>query len=136
MKRTKINIIKNVFLSNLSIVEELLSEIELVFEKRERIFLKINRKIEEKKILTKINEIKMILKGLKKEFDIKEEEITDEAIVNSRCAKIWEILNDLKSDKLKRYGEVPKELKDILDPKIERLIYLINEIVDLSSKRR
>ncbi|MCM8771627.1 MAG: hypothetical protein NC922_00915 [Candidatus Omnitrophica bacterium] len=136
MKKAKVDLIKNVFLSNLSTVEELLIEIELIFEKRERIFLKIKKQIDEKEVMLKISKIKKVLKDLKKEFNIKEEEMAETAIVNSRCAKIWEILNDLKSEKLKRYGEIPKDLGIILDPKIEEIIYLINEIVDMAAKKR
>lgn len=135
MRKTKIEILKNAFLSSFLVIEELLNEIESFFEVKKRIFVKIKKTTDRESMLLKIGEIKEILKELKKKFNIKEEEITDTAIVNSRCAKIWEILNDLKSEKLKRYGEIPEEIKKEIDPLIEKMIVLINEIVDLTNKK-
>jgi hypothetical protein len=64
-------------------------------------------------------------------LNLKEERISDMAIINSRCAKIWEILNDLKGEKLKKYGSVSEDLKNYLNPEIEKILKRVNEIVDL-----
>ncbi|MCS7179750.1 MAG: hypothetical protein NZ891_00130, partial [bacterium] len=98
----KINIIKNALLSSFSVVEELIEEIEFILEDRERIFLKYRKSIEEKVIKMKIFEMKKVLLDLKEKLNIKEEEVVDKAVINSRCAKIWEILNDLRIEKLRR----------------------------------
>lgn len=137
MKDRKIDIIKNAFLSSFYIIEELLNEIEFFLERKERFFMKVKRSgINEEKILSKINEMKTILRKIKEELSIKQEETTDIAIINSRCAKIWEILNDLKSEKLKRYGEIPMKIEIFIEPLIKKLISLTNEIVDLTNKKK
>lgn len=136
MRKEKIDIIKNAFLSSFSVIENLLEEIEAVLEPKERMFFKIKRNLDQRELKLKIIEIKNILKDLKEKLGIKEEEITDIAIINSRCAKMWEILNDLRSDKLKRYGEIPKEVKSITESSIKKLIDLVNEIVDLTTQKR
>mgnify|MGYP001263500292 CR=1 FL=1 len=126
--------IRNALSSSFSIIEELIEEIDNVFKKEENLFLKIERRIDkkgQKKIEENIKQIKTILKNLKKEFNLDEEKISDKTIISSRCAKIWEILNDVKGNKLRKYGEVPDYLKKYLDPEIEKILKLINEIVDL-----
>lgn len=120
MRREKIDLIKNAFLSSFSVIENLLEEIEAVLEPKERMFFKIKRNLDQRELKLKIIEIKNILKDLKEKLGIKEEEITDIAVINSRCAKMWEILNDLRSDKLKRYGEIPEEVKSIAESSIKK----------------
>ncbi|MCX7917559.1 MAG: hypothetical protein N2589_05475 [bacterium] len=132
----KINIIKNALLSSFSVVEELIEEIEFILEDRERIFLKYRKSIEEKVIKMKIFEMKKVLLDLKEKLNIKEEEVVDKAVINSRCAKIWEILNDLRIEKLRRYGEINQDIKLIIEPSIKKLLKLTNEIVDLTTKKR
>ncbi|MGC8977389.1 MAG: hypothetical protein ACP5OB_07190 [Candidatus Ratteibacteria bacterium] len=79
----------------------------------------------------KIEEIKEILKCVKKDLGLKEEIIKDKAVINSRCAKIWEILNDMKGEKLRKYGNVPEDIKNYLNQAIEKILKIINEIVEL-----
>lgn len=136
MRREKIDLIKNAFLSSFSVIENLLEEIEAFLKPKERMFFKIKRNLDQRELKLKIIEIKNILKDLKEKLGIKEEEITDIAVINSRCAKMWEILNDLRSDKLKRYGEIPEEVKSITESSIKKLIDLVNEIVDLTTQKR
>ena len=133
MKKIPLSI-QNAITSSLTIIEDLVCEMDIVFKDENKIFSKIEKKIsieKMKKIRENIGEIKKILQKLKNELDLKEERISDVAIINSRCAKIWEILNDLKGEKLKKYGSVSEDLKNYLDPEIEKILKLVNEIVDL-----
>jgi tetrahydromethanopterin S-methyltransferase subunit B len=133
MKKIPLSI-QNAITSSLTIIEDLVCEMDIVFKDENKIFSKIEKKIsieKMKKIRENIGEIKKILQKLKNELNLKEEKISDVAIINSRCAKIWEILNDLKGEKLKKYGSVSEDLKNYLDPEIEKILKLVNEIVDL-----
>jgi hypothetical protein len=133
MKKIPLSI-QNAITSSLTIIEDLVCEMDIVFKDENKIFSKIEKKISVKKmekIKENIEEIKKILKKIKEEMNLKEEKISDVAIINSRCAKIWEILNDLKGEKLKKYGSVSEDLKNYLDPEIEKILKLVNEIVDL-----
>jgi hypothetical protein len=133
MKKIPLSI-QNAITSSLTIIEDLVYEMDIVFKDENKIFSKIEKKIsieKMKKIRENIGEIKKILQKLKNELNLKEERISDVAIINSRCAKIWEILNDLKGEKLKKYGSVSEDLKNYLDTEIEKILKLVNEIVDL-----
>jgi len=133
MKKIPLSIL-NAITSSFTIIEELVCEMEVVFKDESKIFSKVEKKInveKMKKIKENIKEIKEILKNIKGELNLKEEKVTDKAIINSRCAKIWEILNDMKGDKLKKYGNIPEEVKKCLEPVIERILKLVNEIVEL-----
>jgi hypothetical protein len=133
MKKIPLSI-QNAITSSLTIIEDLLYEMDIVFKDENKIFSKIEKKIGVKKmekIKENIEEIKKILKKIKEEMNLKEERISDIAVINSRCAKIWEILNDLKGEKLKKYGSVSEDLKNYLNPEIEEILKLVNEIVDL-----
>ncbi|MCM8785110.1 MAG: hypothetical protein NC827_01715 [Candidatus Omnitrophica bacterium] len=131
MKKISLSI-QNALTSSFLIVEELINEIENAFNNKDRIFSKIKKNIEKKEeIEEKIRRIKMVLKKIKEDLNLREEIILDKAIIGSRCAKIWEILNDIKGEKLRKYGDVPKSFENYLDPLIEKILKLVNEIMDL-----
>ena len=46
----------------------------------------------------------------------------------AKLSYCWEILEDAKTKKMKRYGDVHDGLADILDPELEAIINLILEI--------
>ena len=126
--------VQNAIVSSFTIIEDLVYEIENIFNEENKIFSKVAKKInieKKRKIEENIKEIKNILKKIKYELNLKEEEISDIAIINSRCAKIWEILNDLKDEKLKKYGDISEDFKNYLNPEIEKILKLVKEIVDL-----
>ncbi|HOM27817.1 MAG TPA: hypothetical protein PKV21_09995 [bacterium] len=121
--------IQNAIFSSFLIIEDLIDEIENLLD-NDRIFLKIEKDFGRHRIvLGKIKQIKEILKELKKDLNLKEEIITDKAIIGSRCAKIWEVLNDMKGEKLKKYGDIPDWVKSVLNFKVEKILKLINEMV-------
>ncbi len=125
--------IQNTLKSSISVIEELVTEIEEVLKDDKMIFTKIERKItgEKNKELKKIKEIKIILQEIKRDLGLKEEVIIDKAVINSRCAKIWEILNDMKGEKLKKYGNVSEDVKNYINSAVEKILKIVNEVVDL-----
>jgi len=124
---------RNALSSQLGVIEELLNEIESVLKDEENyLFLKIERKIKKenrKKINERIKELRKIIADMKQKFNLKEGVLTDIAIISSRTSKIWEILSDMKTEKMKRYGKIPDGLSDILDPLIDRMIKLTERII-------
>jgi len=124
---------RNALSSQLAVIEELLNEIESVLKDKENfLFLKIERKIKKedrKKINERIKELKKIIAVMKRKFNLKEDVLTDIAVISSRTSKIWEILCDMKTEKMKRYGKIPDGLSDVLDPLIDRMIKLTERII-------
>jgi len=123
---------RNALSSQLAVIEELLNEIESVLEEENFLFLKIEKKIKKedrKKINERIKELKKIISVMKRKFNLKEDVLTDIAVISSRTSKIWEILCDMKTDKMKRYGEPPDALSGVLDPLIDRMIKLTEDII-------
>ena len=49
-------------------------------------------------------------------------------IVNAKCAKIWEILTDTFSRKIKGYGTFPEKYAEEFDTDINKLIEITNKI--------
>ncbi|HOK57214.1 MAG TPA: hypothetical protein PLF90_07785 [bacterium] len=126
--------IQNTLKSSISVIEELVTEIEEVLKDDKMIFTKIERKItgeKNKELKKKIKEIKIILQEIKRDLGLKEEVIIDKAVINSRCAKIWEILNDMKGEKLKKYGNVSEDVKNYINSAVEKILKIVNEVVDL-----
>jgi len=112
---------RNALSSQLAVIEELLNEIESVLEEENFLFLKIEKKIKKedrKKINERIKELKKIISVMKRKFNLKEDVLTDIAVISSRTSKIWEI-----------YGEPPDALSGVLDPLIDRMIKLTEDII-------
>lgn len=53
-----------------------------------------------------------------------------------KCAVLAVNLEELKGKHLARYGELPRDLVEFLDPRIERLIASINHIFRLAEKSK
>ncbi len=126
--------------SALSVVEELLLEMERLLEGKNphRIFTKIENNIPGKnRILIKeeINNLWNQLKDIKDILDIKPETISENILISSRCGRIWEILCDLESKSLQRYGDPPERLPEFLDERVKNLINHIKGIAELTGKR-
>lgn len=50
----------------------------------------------------------------------------------SRCTKIWEVLCDLKTDRMGGYGDVTPDLPGYLDPKIDDMLKTVDNILVLA----
>ncbi len=82
-------------------------------------------------VLRKASLIRDRLKIMAERFDL-EKEYTDasrEAL--GKLPYCWEILEDAKAMRLKRYGEVAEGLGDVLDPQLNIIIDLILEMEHL-----
>ncbi len=105
----------------LRIVEDRLREIEQMIEAgdykgvlkeiKNDVPPKMKDKIREKSSLVR-NRIKM----LTERFDLVKEPGVTSRLALSRLSYCWEILQDARSQKLKRFGSVAEGLGDVLDP--------------------
>jgi hypothetical protein len=50
--------------------------------------------------------------------------------INAKLSYCWEILQDTRADKLKRYGEIEENIKEVLDPDLDTIIGLVTEMED------
>jgi bifunctional N-acetylglucosamine-1-phosphate-uridyltransferase/glucosamine-1-phosphate-acetyltransferase GlmU-like protein len=87
-------------------------------------------KSERAEILTVVNELRKGLKELIQTFNLSSYAVTERQIVNAQCAHLWILLQDSKSNKLKRYGDVPLESGGELDRIIDDLLRLVNKLKD------
>ena len=127
---------KNGLSSSLSIVEELLIEIEdlLNCENKNAVFIKWRNSLnasQKEGIKKEIGEIREQIEDIKTKLLLPSEILNNSVLISSRCGKMWEILCDLETRKLKRYGEIPKNLSDFLDPKIRKVVNSIEKILEI-----
>ncbi|MGH7889079.1 MAG: hypothetical protein ACRENF_00840, partial [Thermodesulfobacteriota bacterium] len=47
----------------------------------------------------------------------------------------WVNLEEIKSKRLRGYGEVPDELREFLDPQVDVIMSLVNEISKIASAK-
>lgn len=106
---------------SLDLVEEMLDDLE------KALGMAVNSAV-----LNEIKRVRGILCEIKANLRLKSHRATASGIFISRCAKIWETLCDLKSDRLRKYGEPSRNLAEYLDPKIDEMIKSVNKILDIA----
>jgi hypothetical protein len=65
----------------------------------------------------------------------KRSEETKSQILGSMAIQ-WVNLEEIKSRRLRGYGEVPNELREFLDPQVDRIMSLVDEISKIASSRK
>jgi hypothetical protein len=92
---------------------------------KERITYKVNNcpdKQVQNAVLQDVEKIRKIIRDLKDELNLRSEEESIARKIRGEAAHMWEMLSDMNSSGLDRYGKTPKELADFWDPKVEELI--------------
>jgi hypothetical protein len=84
------------------------------------------------KIINDINKCRVIIKKIKDEFQCETEIMSIPKVVGGRLSYLWEVFEDTKSDKLKRYGDVDPALKNKLDPLLTNLMELLSKLMKVS----
>lgn len=86
-------------------------------------------------ILSEVAQMRDVLRELQEKLGL-EPRIEDvKAAIRGKCSGLWEHIVELKAKYLRRYGEVPAELEEYLDPQAERLIQGILHILDALKPR-
>lgn len=121
---------KRALSSTLMLIYKLLSEIEYqLLHHHDNAFKIIDiEDINIKETIQKINDIKPILLQFKQKYQIEEEITSINQFIQARKSKMWEVLCDTKSNKLKGRGEFPKDIANEFDHDIEKLLSLIETI--------
>lgn len=123
---------KRAVTSAMYLVEKLVVELEdELLHHNEKVMMKISNEgkiTDEQHYITIINNIKSGICKMADKYNLTPTYSGYNQIINSKKTKIWEILENTKSKKLKGYGEFPKELAQEFDLDIENLLILTEDI--------
>lgn len=118
--------------SSLIIVEKSLSELEDILMKQINTCCRvIHNDVDEKTIannLSVIQEAKRHICVLAEKYGTSKENLSLQRVINAKRTKIWEILIDTLSRKIKGYGTFPKKYSEEYDADINKLIEITNRI--------
>jgi len=124
---------KNSISSVVLILEETIEEIEklCLTGNRKGIVYDVVNDLEEKarnRVMENIHRLREIIKDVAKNLTIKKKRYETKRLISSRIASLWETAYEIKSNRLKGYGDVSKSLKEYLDPAVEEIIQLLDDI--------
>ncbi|NOX84924.1 MAG: hypothetical protein GXO86_02995 [Chlorobi bacterium] len=118
--------------SSIYLIEQLTDEIESALERTDDgIMMKLTKDIPEEKkksVVDALKEIRVSLAKMAEKYQLAKHEIVQSQYVSARKAKIWEILNDTTSRRLKGFGDFPEEYAGEFDDDIGNLIRLVENI--------
>ena len=84
-------------------------------------------------IKKKLESIKENLRQIKRDLNLSQTEESASGVIKGNSAACWEILCDLESKRLKRYGECPPELAQYLDPRTSAMREAFKTIAEIAS---
>lgn len=125
---------KRVITVGLYVLEKSLERIEETLtsaQDRERITYEVNDRLNDEvrnAVLQNIEKMRKIIKDLKDELKLQLQEEPIANKIKAEAAHIWQMLCDMRSGGLDRYGKTAKDLSDFLDPKVEELLEIILRI--------
>jgi hypothetical protein len=118
--------------SSLIVVERSLSELEeMLLRESTSCCSMLTKDIDDETIaadLSIIREAKDHICELAAKYGTSREKLSLQRVINAKRAKIWEILTDTLSRKIKGYGTFPKKYADEYDGDLNKLIEIINKI--------
>jgi hypothetical protein len=118
--------------SSLIVVEKSLLELEDMLQKQSNsccnVLLKDVDEVTIESNISAIKEAKSFICELAEKYETSKERLSIQRVINAKRAKIWEILTDTLSRKIKGYGTFPKKYADEYDSDITKLIDITNKI--------
>jgi len=118
--------------SSLIVVEKSLLELEDMLLKRSNSCCNVLiNDIDDETMATNISaiqEAKSYICELTEKYGTSKENLSLQRVINAKRTKIWEILTDTLSRKIKGYGTFPKKYVDEYDSDINKLIDITNRI--------
>jgi len=125
----------------LTILDEALCEVEQWANGRElhSVFYNERNRLQawqRQEILSEIAQMRIQLQELKETLHLEPRVEDAGTAIRGRCSGLWEHIVELKAKHLRRYGDVPSELGDYIDPKAEQLIQRILRILETLKRRR
>lgn len=85
---------------------------------------------------TEIERIRLAFQEIRATLSLPQTSGDPAGVVFSRCAKMWEVLSDMRTKRLQRYGQTPAGLSDYLDPRIDEVLSSIERILDAAKTGR
>ena len=118
--------------SSLIVVEKSLLELEDMLLKKSNSCCNVLLKdVDDKTIesnISAIKEAKDYICELADKYGTSKENLSLQRVINAKRTKMWEILADTLSRKIKGYGTFPKKYADEYDSDINKLIDITNKI--------
>ncbi len=126
---------------SMQILEDTITEVEEIMMKdanRSRVMTETIDNIspwEKARILRCTEEIKKRINHIAQKLSLEKRiEETKSQILGSMAIQ-WVNLEEIKSKRLRGYGEVPDELKEFLDPQVDKIMSLVDEISKIASAK-
>ena len=125
---------------SMQVLENRISEVEEIIKStnRKKIMTEAVHNLsswEKALILKRIDEIRGLINYIAKELNLeKRREETKSRILGSMTIQ-WANLEEIKSKRLRGYGEVSDELREFLDPLVDVIISLVNEICKIAGSK-
>jgi hypothetical protein len=121
------------------VLEEMMHEIETAMNSSayKGSLLEIDNDISlriREEILKKIQLAREKVGRLSKHFSLETKQTKSSSKILADLSYCWEILEGSKAKKLRGYGKVAEGLEEVLDPQINSIIILINEMENLVKK--
>ncbi len=118
--------------SSLIVVEKSLLELEsMILRKSDSCCNILVRDIDDTTIknnISAINEAKQFICELAEKYGASQEKLSLQRVIDAKRTKIWEILTDTLSGKIRGYGTFPKKYAEEYDGDIKKLIEITNKI--------
>jgi len=124
---------KRALASSLTLIEKLVDELENeLLHSKEKVMTKIivneEEKIDWQHYEIVIQEIKSYIRNMAAKYNLGPSNFSLSQVINSRKSKMWEVLCDTKSAKMKGLGEFPNDFALEFDNDIDKLLKLIENI--------
>jgi len=131
---------KNSISSVLLILDETMDEIEelcMTQDEKGILYDVVNNLSEKEKgrVVEDINRIREVIREIARGINIKKKRYETKRLISSRIASLWEMIYEIESNRLKGYGDVSKSLKEYLDPEVDKIIHLLNDIEGVLYKK-
>lgn len=118
--------------SSIYLVEQLTDEIETALLNTDgKVMRKLTKNISEerkKAILAALKNIRLSLEKIAEKYQLTKNEVLQSHYVSARKAKMWEVLNDTTTKRLKGFGDFPEKYAEEFDDDIRNLIELVEKI--------
>jgi hypothetical protein len=90
----------------------------------EKSYSDYERKVKQKKVA----QLRSALIEFVREFALEEEHLSEKQIFDANVSHIWTLLEDAYSDKMRNYGELPKDTKEPLDRAVSDLLFHLEDL--------
>jgi len=90
---------------------------------------------EKARIRATIEQIRERLRLLRERFQLEPQRREVRSLLRGYFSHFWAVLSDCRASKLRGYGEVAPQLKQMLDPEIEALLVLVERVERIIERR-